>query len=80
MAGVEEQEEDAAERELAVGGVVPLFEGVDAAAASAGSDGECGDTEGEWEVGVSGTDARFGFQVEVAVDGAEADREEGVGC
>ena len=32
VAGVEEQEEDAAEGEFAAGGVVPLFEGVDAAA------------------------------------------------
>ena len=79
VAGVEEQKEDAAEGEFAAGGVVPLFERVDAAAGAAGSDGEGGDAEREREIGVGGADAGFGLEVEVAVDGAEADGECGVG-
>ncbi len=78
LGGVEEGEEDAAEGGFAAGGVVPLGEGVDAAAGAAGSEGEGGDAEGERDVGVGGADAGFGAEAEVAVDGAEGVEEGGV--
>ena len=36
------------------------------------ADGDGGDAEGEWDVGVGGAEAGFGAEVEVTVDGAEA--------
>ena len=76
--GVEEGEEDAAEGGFAAGGVVPLLEGVDAAACASGADGDGGDSEGEGDVGVGGAEAGFGAEGEVAVDGAEGVEEGGV--
>ena len=78
VCGVEEEEQGAAEGEVAVCGVVPLFEGVHAAAASTRADGEGGDVEGEGEIGVGRADAGFGGEIEVAVDCAEAEGEGGI--
>src|ERR1700693_5689479 len=78
LEGVEQGEEDAAEGGLAAGGVVPLLEGVNAAAGASGSDGHGGGVGGEGEGGVGGADAGFGAEVEVAVDGAEAVEQRGV--
>ncbi len=78
MGGVEEGEEDAAEGGFAAGGVVPLAEGVDAAADAAGAHGDGGNAEREGEVGVGGADAGFGAEAEMAVDGAEGFEEGGV--
>jgi len=50
--GVEQGEENAAEGGLAAGGVVPLLQGVDAAACTARAEGDGGDVEGHWEIGV----------------------------
>ena len=69
--GVEESEEDAAQGGFAAGGVVPLLEGVDAAAEAAAADGYGGNSAGERDVGVGGAEAGFGAEGEVAVDGAE---------
>jgi hypothetical protein len=68
--GVEEGEEDAAEGGFAVGGVVPLLKGVDAAACASAADGDGRYSAGERDVGVGGAEAGFGAEVEVAVDGA----------
>ena len=43
LCGVEEGEEDAAEGGFAAGGVVPLLQGVDAAALASSPDGDGGD-------------------------------------
>ena len=71
LGGVEEGEEDAAEGDFAAGWVVPLLEGVDAAAEAAAANGYGGDSAGERDVGVGGAEAEFGAEGEVAVDGAE---------
>jgi hypothetical protein len=52
VGGVEEREENAAEGRVAASGVVPLLQGVDAAAETSGADGDCGDAEGERDIGV----------------------------
>ena len=71
MGGVEEGEEDATEGGLAAGGVVPLGDGVDAAAGAPGAKGDGGDAEREGEVGVGGADADLGAEAEVAIDGVK---------
>ena len=71
MGGVEQGEQDAAQGGVAAGGVVPLLQGVDAAAEAARADGDGGDAERERNIGVGRADARFGAQVEMAVDGAK---------
>ena len=78
VGGVQEGEEDAAEGGFAAGGVVPLLQGVDAAAMASGADGDGGDAERERDVGVGGAEAGFGAEGEVAVDGAEGGEEGGV--
>src|SRR5271156_1824165 len=75
---VEEGEESAAEGGFAAGGIVPLLEGVDAAALASGSDGDGGNSAGEGDVGVGGAEPGFGAEGEVAVDGAEGVDEWGV--
>ena len=72
LTGIKEQEEGAAEGEVAAGGVVPLVQGVHTASGAAGAYGEGGDSEGEWEIGVGGADAGGCGEAEVAVYGAEA--------
>ena len=69
--GVEEGEEDAAEGSLAAGGVVPLPEGVDAAAGAAGAEGDGGDAKREREISVGGADADLGAEAQVTIDGVE---------
>ena len=76
--GVEEGEEDAAEGGFAAGGVVPLLQGVDAAALASGADGDGRDAARERNVGVGGAEAGFGAEGEVAVDGAEGVEDGGV--
>ena len=76
--GVEEGEEDAAEGGFATGGVVPLLQRVDAAALASGANGDGGDAARERNVGVGGTEARFGAEGEVTIDGAESVEEWGV--
>ncbi len=49
---VEEGQEDAAEGGLASGGVVPLLQGVDAAAYAAAADGDGGKAAGDGDVRV----------------------------
>ena len=78
LKGVQEGEEDAAEGGFAVGGVVPLLEGVDASADASGTDGDGGDVSGERDVGVGGAEAGFGAEGEVTVYGAEGVEEWGV--
>ena len=78
LSGVEEGEEDAAEGSFAAGRVVPLLQGVDAAADSAAADGDGRDAAREWDVGVGGTEAGFGAEGEVPIDGAEGVEEWGV--
>jgi len=52
LEGVQEGQEDAAEGGFAVGGVVPLLEGVDASPQAACSYGDGWDVAGERDVGV----------------------------
>ncbi len=52
LGGVEQGEQDAAEGGFTAGGVVPLGEGVDAAAGAAGGECDGGDAKGEGQVGV----------------------------
>jgi hypothetical protein len=78
LEGVEEGEEDAAEGDFSAGGVVPLLQGVDAAAGSAAADGYGGDSAGEWNVGVGRAEAWFGAEGEVTVDGAKGVEDGGV--
>ncbi len=54
-----------------MGWVVPLLQGMDAAARAAGSDGDGRDVEGKGDVGIGGGEARFGAEGEVAVYGAK---------
>ena len=68
---VEQGEEDAAEGGFAAGGVVPLLEGVDAAALATAADGDGRNAAGERDVCVGRAEAWFGAQGEVTVDGAE---------
>src|ERR1039457_6750590 len=75
---VEQGEEDAAERGSAAGGVVPLLQGVDAAAEASGADGDGGDAAGERDIRVGRAEAGFGAQAEMAVDGAEGGEQRGV--
>ena len=79
VGGVEDGEEEAAEGELAAGGVVPLGEGVDAAAGAAAAEGYGGNTEREGDVGVGGANAGLGAEAEMAVDGADGLEEGGIG-
>ena len=60
--GIEESEEDAAQGGFAAGGVVPLLEGVDAAAEASAANGDGGDSAGERDVGVGGAEAEFGAE------------------
>ena len=78
LKGVQEGQEDAAESGFAVGGIVPLLEGVDASADASGADGDGGDVAGERDVGVGGAEAGFGAEGEVTVYGAEGVEEWGV--
>jgi hypothetical protein len=55
--------------------VVPLLEGVNTAAQTAGPESEGGNVEGERDVGVGGTDAGLGAEREVAVHGSEGVKE-----
>ena len=59
-AGVEQMQQDAAQREFAAGGVVPLVQRVDAARGAARADGQCGDAERERQVGVGRAYAGLG--------------------
>ena len=78
VGGVEEGEEDAAEGGFAAGGVVPLLQGVDAAAECHRRRWRWRECLGERDVGVGGAEAGFGAEGEVAVDGAEGVEEWGV--
>ena len=71
LEGVEESQEDAAEGGLAAGGVVPLLEGVNAAANAAAAEGDGGNAAGERDIGVGGAETKFGAEGEMTVYGAE---------
>jgi len=75
---VEKGEEDAAEGGFAAGGVVPLLQGMDAAALASSSDGDGGDAAREGDVSVGGAEAGFGAEGEMAVYGAEGVEDRGV--
>ena len=71
LGDVEEGEEDAAEGGFAASGVVPFLKGVDASSSSTCSYSYCLYFFRKRDVGVGGTETRFGADDEVAVHGAE---------